>query len=99
MATTPSAAVDPARVVLTTLIRIHPVLDDARVPRWFVGFVVFHELLHAVLPPRVENGRRKIHTPEFRRAEARHPDFGRAQRWEHDNVAILIRRVQERARS
>lgn len=32
------------------LIRIHPVLDRAWVPRYFVAFIVFHEMLHHVIP-------------------------------------------------
>lgn len=74
------------------LIRIHPVLDHPDVPSWFVGFIVFHEMLHAVHTPVVGNGRRQIHTPAFRRAEAEHPDFGRAQRWERAHVRALLRR-------
>lgn len=81
------------------LVRIHPVLDHASVPDWFVGFVVFHEMLHAVHVPRTENGRRKVHPPEFRRAEAMHPDWGRAEQWERANVVRLIRRCAAHVRA
>jgi hypothetical protein len=33
------------------LIRVHPALDRDWVPRYFVSFIVYHELLHALFPP------------------------------------------------
>lgn len=35
---------------LERLIRIHPVLDRPWVPRYFVEFVVYHEMLHHMIP-------------------------------------------------
>jgi hypothetical protein len=32
------------------LVRVHPVLDKPWVPRYFVSFIVYHELLHHVVP-------------------------------------------------
>lgn len=78
------------------LVRIHPVLDHPDVPSWFVGFVVFHEMLHAVHLPETREGRRILHTPSFRRAEARHPDYGRAQRFEKEQVLTWLRRCRDR---
>jgi hypothetical protein len=50
-------------------ISISSVLDSPKIPRLFVEFVVYHEMLHIVHPPRMENGRRQIHPKEFRQAE------------------------------
>lgn len=72
------------------LIRIHPALDQPSVPRFFVGFVVFHELLHHVVPARVRGGRTDYHPPEFRRRERAHPDYVRATRWEAENLEVLL---------
>ena len=73
------------------LVKIHSVLDQAAVPEWVVAFVVYHELLHAVIPSR-RVGRRLIHHgTEFRRREASHPDFLRVTRWEKDHISRLIR--------
>jgi hypothetical protein len=72
------------------VIRIHPVLDQAWVPRFFVRYVVFHEMLHHVIPAPVRGGRQRFHTPEFRRAEAAHPDYERAIRWEQRNIHRLL---------
>ncbi|MFO0673550.1 MAG: hypothetical protein U0235_28690 [Polyangiaceae bacterium] len=59
------------------LIRIHPVLDRPWVPRYFVAFIVFHELLHHVMPtgrlertPRAHRGARAP-PPGSRRAPTR----------------------------
>jgi hypothetical protein len=74
------------------VVRIHPVLDQAAVPRWFVGFVLFHELLHAALGHTPEPGSRKRHHgAEFRLREQAHPDYARAIGWERRNVDALIR--------
>ena len=72
------------------LVRIHPALDQADVPRFFVAFVVFHELLHHVVPSRTNAGRMQHHPPEFRRRERQHPDYGRAIRWEAKHLERLL---------
>ena len=56
-------------------ITIHPLLDSARVPREFVRYIVYHEVLHAVVPEKRRNGRRYDHTPEFRALERRFPNI------------------------
>ena len=75
----------------TRVVRIHPVLDQEGVPAWFVRFVLMHELLHAVLPPRLSGSRWIHHGPEFRKRERAHPDYERAVRWEEENLTRLIR--------
>ncbi|HEY8430594.1 MAG TPA: hypothetical protein VIL20_19575 [Sandaracinaceae bacterium] len=72
------------------LVRIHPALDQAFVPRFFVAFVVFHELLHHVVPARRTGTRIDYHPPEFRAREAAHPDYHRAVRWEADHLDALL---------
>jgi len=73
------------------LIRIHRALDLPTVPRYVVEAVVYHELLHAALPPVIQNGRRYVHTPEFRRRERlfRHTD--RAEQWVEEHLPELLR--------
>ena len=63
------------------VIRIHPLLDDRQVPRYVVESVVYHELLHAAMPPVSDGHRRCIHSPEFRRREEQFPEHRRAERW------------------
>ncbi len=65
------------------LVRIHPALDHADVPEFFVKFVIYHEMLHHILDARPQpGGRRCVHTAQFRERERRHPDFKKALEWE-----------------
>ncbi|HYH94430.1 MAG TPA: hypothetical protein VD972_00560, partial [Hyalangium sp.] len=74
------------------VIRIHPVLDQPVVPRYFVEWIVFHEMLHHVYRvKRGEDGRRCVHPPEFLEHERRFHDFKRAQAWEDENLDLLLR--------
>lgn len=78
------------------LIRIHPRLDDARVPEIFVRYIVFHEMLHATFGESGDtaarrNGRRVIHSREFRRREREFPDYARALAWEKANIRLFLR--------
>ena len=73
------------------LIRIHPVLDQAWVPRFYVEAVVFHELLHHQLKGTTINGRTHFHTPEFRAREAAFEHHERATAWEKANLRRLLR--------
>ena len=64
----------------TGTVRINPRLDDRRVPREFVRYIVFHEMLHAVVPARIEAGRRLVHTSQFRALEKAFPGLARMTR-------------------
>lgn len=73
------------------LVRIHPVLDQRWVPRYFVAYIVFHELLHHVIPP-VKLGRfTLLHPPEFLRRERAYPQYLRAIDWENRHLDRLLR--------
>ncbi|MBA2663637.1 MAG: hypothetical protein H0U74_15210 [Bradymonadaceae bacterium] len=74
------------------LIRVHPVLDQDWVPDFFVAFIVYHEILHAVHPPNRNNSRRCVHTPEFREMEMRYAHYNEALAWEHLNIHKLLNR-------
>ena len=74
------------------VIRIHPLLDAAFVPEWFLEYVLFHEMLHAVTPDEIyPSGRRKVHTQEFRHKECRYRNYERAKRWEAQNLGRFLR--------
>ena len=67
--------------VARKLIRIHPGLDDPRVPPEFLRYLVYHELCHAASPPRRDaEGRNSIHHPDFKALEARYPDLKHMER-------------------
>jgi hypothetical protein len=75
----------------TRVVRVHRVLDQEAVPRWFVRFILFHELLHAALEDEPRSaGRRAHHGPSFRRRERLYADARRAQQWERRHIGALI---------
>ena len=74
------------------VIRINPLLDQPFVPLWFLQYVLYHEMLHSVVPDEVvSRGRRRIHTDEFNRRERKFRSYQRARRWEEENLARFLR--------
>lgn len=73
------------------LIRIHPALDKAWVPRYFLLFIIYHEMLHHVMPATVVQGRRNLHPPAFQAKERMFRDFERAIAWERAHLSRLLR--------
>jgi len=72
------------------LIRMHPALDQGWVPDYFVEFIVYHELLHALFPPQKKSSRRIVHPPEFRQMEERFPRYEEAMIWERRNLSRFL---------
>lgn len=74
------------------VIRINPLLDQSFVPSWFLRYILYHEMLHSVVPDEVLiNGRRRVHTEEFNRRERQFHSYSRARRWEADNLGRFLR--------
>ena len=76
---------------LDRLIRLHPALDRPWVPRYFVSFVVYHEMLHHVIPASRGAGKRLLHPPEFRDREREFRWFERSLTWERQHINRLLR--------
>lgn len=72
------------------LIRIHRSLDRAFVPRFFVAWIVFHEMLHQVHDIRVINGRREFHSKDFLADEAQFEHYDEARVWERAHLDELL---------
>ena len=73
------------------LIRVHPALDQKWVPRYFVAYIVYHEMLHHVIPGSRGLGRVNLHPPEFKDRERGFRHFQRSLDWEKKHVARLLR--------
>ena len=74
-------------------IRIHPLLDDPEVPLYFLEFIVYHEMLHAVCPTQMDTaGRCSVHTKEFREKERQFPYFKAAKEWEKVSLNFFKKR-------
>ncbi|MBE9007708.1 M48 family peptidase [Fortiea sp. LEGE XX443] len=68
---------EPARdrVVISTT------LDSANVPEFVAGFVLYHELLHKHHGTKWVNGKRMVHTTEFRTDEKKFKLYAEADGW------------------
>ena len=74
------------------IIRIHPLLDRSIVPAWFVEYVVYNEMCHAVVPDEYDSaGRRIVHHAKFYERERRFHWFRRAKNWEDENLGRFLR--------
>lgn len=73
------------------LIRIHPTLDRPWVPRYFVAYIIYHEMLHHLIPASHGTGRRMLHPPEFVARERAFRYFERALAWERAHIRRLLR--------
>ena len=71
------------------LICVHPSLDQDFVPRYYVAWVVFTEMLHELFGLGMQRGRRPAPPPEFDVLQSCHPDFGRCQAWEKEHRSRL----------
>ncbi len=63
-------------------IRINSMLDRRDVPSYYVGYVLYHEMLHADMGIGDIGGRRVIHPREFREREKQYPHHARAVAYE-----------------
>lgn len=68
---------EPARdrVVISTT------LDSANVPKFVTEFVLYHELLHKLHGTKWVNGKRMVHTTEFRTDEKKFKFYAQADGW------------------
>ena len=74
------------------VIRIHPLLDREFVPRWYVEYVVYHEMLHAFIPDQYDpSGRRVVHHAGFLRRERKFRHYESAIEWERENLGRFLR--------
>ncbi len=72
------------------VIRIHRLLDQSFVPHYFVESVVFHEMLHQIIPAVRIRGRWRNHPPAFQRAERAYLHYHKAKKWERENLYRLL---------
>src|SRR5262249_19091753 len=72
------------------LIRIHPSLDRKFIPRYFVEWIVYHEMLHQVHDIPTILGRRIFHTDAFLEQEAEFAHYKRARDWERQHLNRIL---------
>lgn len=70
----------------SNIIRINAILDRKDVPRYFIEFVVYHEMLHADMDPVEKNGRNIVHSKVFKGREKQFRDYEKALEWEKEKI-------------
>jgi predicted metal-dependent hydrolase len=70
-------------------VRVHPRLDDARAPEEFVRYILFHEMLHAVVTVQSDGRRQLMHPPAFRKLERSFPRLREMRSMARDLVDTL----------
>jgi len=74
------------------LVKIHRLLDDPFFPPYFVEFIVYHEMLHAIVPGYLdEAGYFRTHGAEFKEREQAFAHYKRAIAWEKRHKEKLFR--------
>ena len=64
------------------LIKINRIMDTSVFPSYVIRFIIYHEMLHSVCPPYVdEKGIHRIHHKEFKSREKEFKDFSIAKKW------------------
>lgn len=58
--------------------------------QYFVESVVYHEMLHHLIPAVRIRGKWYNHPPAFKRAERQYPHYQKAQDWELKNLHRLL---------
>lgn len=76
-------------------IRIHRFLDSDFFPSYFISYVVYHEMLHHIEPPRQGNGRRKVHHRAFREKEEKFHSYIQAKQWEKTNLIKILQKRED----
>lgn len=75
------------------LITISRGYDSPEVTPEILGGVVYHECLHAVIPPRREGGRRIVHGRDFRERERMYEHYGEWRKWHRTGLPKALRRL------
>jgi hypothetical protein len=72
----------------TTEIRIHPSLNAAHIPAFFIQSVIYHEYLHHVLGPS--------HNRRFHQHERHYRYHRESQEWIRRNLLLLLGRPKQK---
>ncbi len=76
------------------LITISRGYDSADVTADILDGVMYHECLHAAIPPITRNGRRVVHGPEFKKRERAYAHFEVWRNWHRDGLPKSLRRMR-----
>jgi hypothetical protein len=75
---------------------LHSVLNHRQTPEEVISFIIGHELVHLVIPPREVDGRLTAHPPEFWEAEGKlFPERDLAWSWVHLMLGLCLKEDKE----
>lgn len=79
------------------LIRIHRSLDRDDIPLFFMQYIIYHEMVHSVVPREYSrSGRTIFHGKKFKECEKRFPLYESAIAWEKANIYVLLQGYKSR---
>lgn len=68
------------------LLVVSRIFDRSEVPAFVVEFLMYHEMLHILIPVIHNKSRRTVHSAEFKRKERLFAEFDQAQKWLHKKL-------------
>jgi len=71
------------------LLVISRIFDQRGIPEDIIRYLVYHEMLHIKYPSIKKNGRRIIHSKQFRETEKQYPEYEDIQQWLKRNIRRL----------
>lgn len=71
------------------LLVVSRIFDSKKVPIKIVEYMMYHEMLHIAIPIKLVNGRRKVHSPEFKKMDLAFPGYDEIQKWIKKNRTKL----------
>jgi hypothetical protein len=71
------------------LLVISKIFDSEKVPPEVIKYLLYHEMLHVVIPVEETKLRRQIHTAKFRKMERQFPNFQKINLWIKKNLHKL----------
>ncbi|BAE81611.1 hypothetical protein [Chlamydia felis Fe/C-56] len=78
-------------------IRIHRSLDREDIPLFFMEYLIYHEMVHSVVPREYSpSGRTIFHGKKFKECERRFPLYESAVAWEKANIYVLLQGYKSR---
>lgn len=73
------------------LVKVHRLLDSDQIPKFFLHFIIYHEILHSIYSPKPHSkGFLSIHPKEFRVKEREFREYRQAQEWLKQNKQKLF---------
>jgi len=76
-------------------IRIHPVLDNSFVPQYFLEYIIYHEMLHSIIHPKITHHYFTCyHHSDFKQREQDFKYYENAIKWQKENLAYILKNLK-----